>query len=239
MITEQLPNFETAMKLLTEGDSSKDVLALQNQKVRAPRKTRLEWNTLEKGILFQKHMDLGNKWTTISKYLPNKTENIIKNFFYSSLRKLSRKVRKGAPLRLEDTTLTYEQCNHLLEYLEEVITENTGTVNSKRKDTYIMEMYSTKELTKEKIDYFRKNLKTCFSAEEPKKKLAVITNFLDKYPELVNVHKEIQSKLAEVYNYLSLREGYGAMKPYVAHMANIRVPFPHANAIDLFQMINK
>jgi lipopolysaccharide biosynthesis glycosyltransferase len=50
------------------------------------------WSLDEEKLLFEKHLELGNKWADISKIIKGRTDNAIKNHFYSSLRRQFRKV---------------------------------------------------------------------------------------------------------------------------------------------------
>ena len=59
-----------------------------------PNIKKKKWSTEEEDILLNKQLKYGNKWSIISKYLPGRTDNSIKNYFYSKLRKYIRKILK-------------------------------------------------------------------------------------------------------------------------------------------------
>jgi hypothetical protein len=52
-----------------------------------PNITKQAWSLDEKLILFEFHRDCGNKWSVVANKLPGRTDNSIKNHFYSTIRR--------------------------------------------------------------------------------------------------------------------------------------------------------
>jgi hypothetical protein len=48
------------------------------------------WTAEEDKIIFSMYHEIGTQWTKIAEYLPGRTENSIKNRFYSNLRKYTK-----------------------------------------------------------------------------------------------------------------------------------------------------
>jgi predicted nucleotidyltransferase len=60
-----------------------------------PDVSKSPWSEDEMKTLFRSQAFYGNQWTEIAKFLPGRTDNSVKNFFYTTLRKKIRLFNKS------------------------------------------------------------------------------------------------------------------------------------------------
>ena len=87
-----------------------------------PSINKKQWSDLEEMQFIQAHQALGNKWGEISKIIRGRTDNAIKNHFYSSLRKnLSRISKEVVTLDQKLSQQTRDQSIYLINYLKNLL----------------------------------------------------------------------------------------------------------------------
>lgn len=81
------------------------------------KKNSIPWTEEEDKLLFRLYKEKGSVWSTISKSFSGRSENNLKNRFYSTLRRIARKKAKG----LRDKALVTRISHNLLDYVDEAI----------------------------------------------------------------------------------------------------------------------
>lgn len=115
------------------------------------------WELAEEIILFQGHLDLGNKWADIARLLPGRTDNSIKNHFYSTLKKQYRKLYGFDAQRDQ-----IKECDMLLS------TQILAALNKKMKSKVIKEKGGYEILGEYNLDHDNFSLSTLeYSDFEP------------------------------------------------------------------------
>lgn len=78
---------------------------------------KMPWTITEEKAIFEYHKRIGNKWAEIAKILPGRTDNSIKNHFYSTLRRQFRKLQGREGTREEVRKLDEELTSCILREL--------------------------------------------------------------------------------------------------------------------------
>jgi len=84
----------------------------------SPEVKKGNWDRSEDALIYQMYLTLGPKWTLIAKYLPGRTENSIKNRFYSHLRKVKGELKKSSKCNEEKLIFLMQRTKQLQEVIE-------------------------------------------------------------------------------------------------------------------------
>lgn len=89
-----------------------------------------DWTPTESRIIFELYLKFGSKWSRIKKFLEGRTENNIKNRFYSVLRKV--KGRKDKELGHEAFSKQHkgDRLTYLMKYIDDAVQYLNADINN-------------------------------------------------------------------------------------------------------------
>ena len=124
-----------------------------------PRLVKSSWTAEEQHILFTYHKRYGNTWAQIGSYLNGRSENAIKNQFYSTLRRQFKKWKGCEPTRSQlkkhDSVLTSQILSSLN---KRIVLRN----KEKREDSTVKTLDDLDPVETSPIDWFGTRDQDCF-----------------------------------------------------------------------------
>ncbi|OMJ80677.1 hypothetical protein SteCoe_19012 [Stentor coeruleus] len=101
----------------------------------ATKKLSPTWTEKEIKLLFQYHSVYGNRWSIISKFIPCKSKNSIKNFYHSTLRRNLRRFNFGKSLEHQIRGPIFKLAK--IPEIYEILTKSKSCLRSSFSDAYL------------------------------------------------------------------------------------------------------
>jgi len=118
------------------------------------------WEPEEDYMIFKLFQQFGSQWSKINLYFQNRTENSIKNRFYSTLRRIAAQNRKENTNTNETSTSSKIKLDSLLKYIPDAIQEKAMKLSKKNANHELLAVPVESSSMKESFDTRSQSLAT-------------------------------------------------------------------------------
>lgn len=171
------------------------------------------WSIEEDDLIFKLYMQYGSSWSKIAKHLKGRTENSIKNRFYSTIRKIAADRKKINQVKQEDKLQTIEEEEKAEQIFHnqnpELGDDKSGVMNNNHVHDLSFNTSTKENDNKFSQTFFANNLQTNTLYKLLQEKGSDILDPLTKEAECARKEKKnIQKENLENHNRMNIEDGF-------------------------------